>query len=926
MTIQSLIDAVDSAKPVDFSPTQKPSIKSIRDNFAALKSATQGLLDLVLAASGNSLDTPVLLGLTVEHLINFMVRYTDSGGRQLVTFEYLVKNNLHIEIGRGGYLDAGAATSEGQALMIKAYAKLHRITGKTAYLIEAKRYFNAFIIYFAAGVEPPASGAWLHHWLVNGGPDFLTKGPASAYGSGFDGLVNEAVAFTGGVGVVSSDLANVYKVFSGRLKWKNVFSPLTSGVEFTILSYVDKYKYVHTSNGSTYDAVAIPGTITLTTSTTDTLKVNFSIYTTTIIAHADPYEAWPMWRVKSGSEFAMAPDAIHWLIEAADLLIAAEPAETRWQYAKARLLELYDAAGTVDLNTYIFKKALGAYDKFPLTYYYRIFDDNSAASAPEAGFRPSRDGSNYCLFPLPPESSRNYFVLENGSLFIDYTGISSIAIDVISENRSLALAAFITLADGYEKYLLLSGAGVNDAYSIPIEQFYNWTGVGVWRITDGGYTYSWAGDVYEGSISYDTVVFAGANIAVKKIEFPFNTLTYGGGFGFNVADVSAFTTNNPPVIRYKASASLTLTVIDADDWRWSVNMAVQTSLATHSYVWSEFAISSYQTNVGTPPALPNDSAPIKTIQFSNDSGVVGLRTVYFEFIATTAPVSASTGTIKRFELRYFDDGAGDLKIGDFLVENGVRQPIDYYPGPVLFNYSPDNSYNTSGSGATYQGPMYIGYQNPIVFNGVDEGKVGNILDLLSDAQTAYTNQSINSIAGPFSPVFYINTWDSEQSGTPGTFGWNGPDPNTFWGGFQYRAFVSASAYWKAAIDPVNKAKAQTICNPFLAWLYSWLHDNSEQTSIPTTFDPLLDPNVGYQEPHMIALALKGCINCAYAGADATQSSYCINRLYDMLLGHQLLSGAMRGSFSSDPDNFTFYGFWTAEILDCLSEVILYRRG
>jgi len=45
MTIQALIDAIDPNKPVNATPSQKPTLKSVRDNTAAIKNALQAIVD-----------------------------------------------------------------------------------------------------------------------------------------------------------------------------------------------------------------------------------------------------------------------------------------------------------------------------------------------------------------------------------------------------------------------------------------------------------------------------------------------------------------------------------------------------------------------------------------------------------------------------------------------------------------------------------------------------------------------------------------------------------------------------------------------------------------------------------------------------------------------------------------------------------------
>lgn len=43
MSIQEFIDAIDPTKPVNRTSTQKPTLKSLRDNTAAIKNALQAI-------------------------------------------------------------------------------------------------------------------------------------------------------------------------------------------------------------------------------------------------------------------------------------------------------------------------------------------------------------------------------------------------------------------------------------------------------------------------------------------------------------------------------------------------------------------------------------------------------------------------------------------------------------------------------------------------------------------------------------------------------------------------------------------------------------------------------------------------------------------------------------------------------------------
>ena len=75
-------------------------------------------------------------------------------------------------------------------------------------------------------------------------------------------------------------------------------------------------------------------------------------------------------------------------------------------------------------------------------------------------------------------------------------------------------------------------------------------------------------------------------------------------------------------------------------------------------------------------------------------------------------------------------------------------------------------------------------------------RANQVFDFLYDAQTAYAKQSPSNLTGPFMPVFIWPRWDNlDYSDNADSFSFAGPDPNTFWGGFQARPVEAAARCW-----------------------------------------------------------------------------------------------------------------------------------
>ncbi len=190
----------------------------------------------------------------------------------------------------------------------------------------------------------------------------------------------------------------------------------------------------------------------------------------------------------------------------------------------------------------------------------------------------------------------------------------------------------------------------------------------------------------------------------------------------------------------------------------------------------------------------------------------GLQTVILtnvNFVNSSGQVLPLGSTVYTFG---FDDTATTPHT---LTMNRVRQlpnlAITYLGGAIPFTA------NFLGQPATlisWRGPVYMGYQSPWMLKQMEqEANVAIAVQMLADSQAAWTSQSSTHDTGPFAPVFYFDRVDAVQYGTVNTFGWNGPDPNTEWVGYQFRplaelaelvlACTGSESYYTQAVGIVN---------------------------------------------------------------------------------------------------------------------------
>ena len=248
-----------------------------------------------------------------------------------------------------------------------------------------------------------------------------------------------------------------------------------------------------------------------------------------------------------------------------------------------------------------------------------------------------------------------------------------------------------------------------------------------------------------------------------------------------------------------------------------------------------------------------------------------------------------------------------------------------YKGAIPFEYSNKGPNLSVLSTPVFRGPYYAGYQNPLPWHYMkDYSAAANMLQFLIDAQAAYTKST--GITGPFAPVYH---YDDSFLGkaVKNSFTWEGPDPNTFWGGFQYRPFAAVADFWQQCMNSKISTPAVTsaskVSTTFLGWLDGWLKAHPSDSYVPTEFREKSAPAApaangnGDKDPHMIGLALKGAVLCKKAGANPEMVARVITRLLAMLTSHQIASGEMAGSFTHDPYSHIFNGFWAGEIMDAL---------
>lgn len=299
-----------------------------------------------------------------------------------------------------------------------------------------------------------------------------------------------------------------------------------------------------------------------------------------------------------------------------------------------------------------------------------------------------------------------------------------------------------------------------------------------------------------------------------------------------------------------------------------------------------------------------------------------------QFILTHKNFTRVDGTVMPDETPVYTFGFDDKATRSHtLIIGRVRQlpnlTIPYYKGAIPFTA------NFLGQPYSvlidWRGPIYMGYQSPWMWDQMGEYvAAANCVKLLNDAQQKWYNDfAPNGQGGPFTPVFIFDRADAYQYGDANTFTWVGPDPNTGWGGYQYRPVPELAEFYRnsAKTNPAAHAMAGSVVNNYLGWLdVNW--PGGHGSGPPTEFFPDGTWEIGYDEPHFAALIIRAVIHMdlfdrpSHQGPMKSPRASLLNKALAFWKRTYVSdpTNRMYGTFCTDFVNLSWFGFWHGEIM------------
>lgn len=896
----------------------------------------------------------------------FLDRFTRAEFPFLLNAQEVIRNNLHSLLagGRGGYFWDSAGPTEGQALMGKAALLAFKASGDVRWRDKGLRVTQALVDFFYLDPIPtspqsPNDTPWLSHWLINAGPD-----PVPSKGLPNDnpfemGHFFEQFSFTNGVAQLPSTLADLYKVatLDAEPSFKSVFAPLKSGSLYPFSYWVANLGLVGqnfrvfpdtaTAGGTPPLLTSEPaGKVVLTTPFSGNALVTYSLYRPDIPIGVnklgEPYPLWyPIERPGLPTYMGTAWDAVWWSWDAFSEAYQATN-DDKWRRAADATKFTAIQCATVDNPSFYYPKSL---DTNPFSYpgtqvvtannrtlatasrvvsgdkarFLRVDAPVKDDPAVDPDFEyPSYEVQNFIVLTQFDTSSTQIFVEcahSDGGLQSDfvYSGVLEVVLSTSSDPQNLT--------QQFKCPLLLPASSAVLSKILVRTDFLRWSTIrNVWWSTaadDPIYTYSGLGATLVKTIRQEIV--NGNTALVWQVEMEKNS----GFAGFGFPLIHAQTAEPPGFMYAQSGGSTNIRLTDSGNKQFFCELPdTGGNWQYFKPSWSQFS-----------GEFPNQGL-ITDIQITPRSSNTVTKIWFIGEPAEPLP----PGLVYKASVVSRTKTAHSFFVGDFKPINNSLDQLLYNPGVVSFTV---NTIETApGSGIrrkdSWGGPPYTGYQDPYHWQvWVYPERAAQVVTFIKDAQNAYTRQSAARLRGLVSPVFLWAYWDSADfkiyaDGQLNVFTFSGPDPNTRWGPYTYRAFEALARYLLA--NPSDQ-QARGVLTAFFRFILNFYKASGSNRAI-TDIPPVVNPQVNYREPHASALICRAALYANVAGLEPATTYELIQRTLQDMNEQFISTGVMSGSWAAGQPEFThntevlrqYYGFWHSELVITISQLLILQSA
>lgn len=789
---------------------------------------------------------------------------TGKNGYGPMIYNGLITNAYHPEVGRGGYFHPNSGTSEGQGVMILAGFMAYEALRDTDPQV-AESYRELALSMLTAMSEFDNNGPMLRQPIPDN-PDTIT-------------LIHWLFAAKGPVQLQGVELAYLVELVDGEATVPA--SAMGDGVVNVFKLYPADKELLYPSPYSPViggGEIAVTsfvdnpdGSMTLTASAPDgDYRVVYAYYSDTTIPLGTAYEAYPVWSAIPDGYAACAPDTFRWfdmaLAKAIELGVPKDA--SKWLKLRDALRRtVVKGQNLTDLREVI--KPMPRVAVFATDGMF-CYSDNPGA-----------------LVPAPGSA------LESGWVGYNFWSRDPITGNIVGE---IPLASGNPASTGESSTQI--GRGFEDT----------------WRQTTP----------YQ-----DPDQFLLVEMGVRQNQ---NISSANVGNLPNFRPYISTTREYYPETRYYAAADSAT----GGAWLWDDRGEMRTLL---------FPRSAFKNSLGE--TFPEGGL---ILNFGLD-----LR----------APVTISYSVALR-EMRLVSGTSANWVLAN-LTEARKGSKLPYFPGAIPFATNADlNAQEFVG----YNGNPFHGYQLPDLWlnlakeaalehpslstddmptanpetgiirfpismqNGNGSAKPTHIalmeqqLLFLRDAADVYFRD--HGIRGPWAHTFVLNTPARFNIGGPAPHTWvyTNDDPNTRWAGYQVRVvesladIVRRTAGLEYAEDAHTLAKTQVV--NWLTWLNTaWPNLNgSPYRGLPTDYPESGPPQTLYEELHSPAIIIRACLFLKEGAPEhATLCDAIMQRCWDYMELFWNTTGEMAYTWSPQPADRWWYGFWHAEIIWTLSVML-----
>lgn len=692
--------------------------------------------------------------------LDFNTRSVEPMARNL---DNLTKAQYHYELGRNGYFTPESGTSEGQFLSALGYIHMYEATHQMKWLGLAEKNIDAALVNMYKGETFPTEdfnefNAYIPHWLFCASKPFTSE----RY------YLNKQFNFLNGTATFTTDYEarKVFQVISadGVAEWDDPNATFT-GTAYTVVSYT---------------AVNKTMTVKIQENYTGSLIVVYSDLGGDTIEVLQNYEAYPIWRKLLTGEIDAACDSLFWSYHCWVKLYEITKNKRYDTLIKHTQDVIKYACSISDANDYI----TTAFDTTLVLNVSGMYIDDSNRSPVVTWLRNALDGS----IEIDVTKGQGLFGIGTGIL-LDTDLIGRYYEVCVTTDLPTPINLGIYCEDSvqmtgnyYELWQWTTGTGKPEKLKFYFIYFSNTSNV----LFDLQYSpheelmylsanssYTWATEIYDGCL-VRIVNFA------LSTEYDVNNNAFSGWCQYQPTLQTQYI-DDIPDITYQSTGCIEMTFLDSEGWLWVTDLPKQNQMSTVSIRKADFKLHEKQPNASTDyPTAP--IGQLSTLLFAAFSHTAQLKLLR---IGNISDQSTTITGVNRIQLNINKDDAQTIKL--HYVRPLPLLDYDYTPYVMPFTFNTINGILNS-----WRGTPYAGYQSPWFWQDLNDSiGVQTNLQFMKDAQEAYFTSTNNELKF-FMPAFIWNRWDSLKYGNPNTFSWSGADPNTSWGGYQYRAIETVA--------------------------------------------------------------------------------------------------------------------------------------